>query len=67
MLRCFVPMKTRESSVFFRSRPETLRSMLYRPEFHREMFAWKVADMKNSVSDRMNAQSSCVGHLDESH
>lgn len=41
--------------------------MLYCPEFHREMFASKVADMKNSVSDRMNAQSSCAGQFIANH
>lgn len=30
-------------------------------------FASKVADMKNSVKDRGNAQSSCAGHFIESH
>ncbi len=43
--------------------------LVYNPEFHRKEFASKVADMRNSVSDRMNAQSSCAGafvhwHLD---
>jgi probable aminopeptidase NPEPL1 len=41
--------------------------MLYCPEFHREMFASQVADMKNSVSDRMNAQSSCAGQFIGNH
>ena len=41
--------------------------MLYCPEFHREMFASQVADMKNSVSDRMNAQSSCAGQFIANH
>ena len=30
-------------------------------------FASKVADMKNSVKDRSNAQASCAGHFIESH
>jgi probable aminopeptidase NPEPL1 len=41
--------------------------MLYCPEFHRDMFASQVADMKNSVSDRMNAQSSCAGQFIGNH
>jgi len=32
----------------------------YAPEFFRSEFASKVADMKNSVKDRMNASSSCA-------
>lgn len=44
--------------------------MLYAPEFHRLEFKSAVADMKNSVSDRMNAQCSCAAafigsHIDE--
>lgn len=41
--------------------------MLYCPEFHRAMFASSVADMKNSVSDRMNAQCSCAGQFIGNH
>jgi probable aminopeptidase NPEPL1 len=46
--------------------------ILYCPEFHRAEFASKVADMKNSVKDRMNAQASCAGafvgeHLDAAY
>jgi len=41
--------------------------MLYCPEFHREMFNSQVADMKNSVSDRMNAQASCAGQFIGNH
>ena len=33
----------------------------YAPEFHRAEFASKVADCKNSVKDRSNAQASCAG------
>ncbi|MEM1450186.1 MAG: leucyl aminopeptidase family protein [Planctomycetota bacterium] len=41
----------------------------YAPEFYRSEFKSQVADMKNSVANRMNAQSSCAGefvhwHLD---
>lgn len=44
--------------------------MLYAPEFHRLEFKSAVADMRNSVADRMNAQSSCAAafigsHIDE--
>lgn len=39
----------------------------YCPEFFSKEFKSEVADMKNSVKDRMNAQSSCAGHFVESH
>jgi len=35
----------------------------YAPEFHRAEFASKVADCKNSVKDRNNAQASCAGNF----
>jgi len=41
--------------------------MLYAPELLMKEFDSKVADMKNSVKDRSNAQSSCAGHFIESH
>lgn len=41
--------------------------MLYCPELLMDMFKSEVADMKNSVSDRANAQSSCAGHFVEAH
>ena len=41
--------------------------MIYAPELLKSEFASKVADMKNSVKDRMNAQASCAGHFIESH
>lgn len=41
--------------------------MLYAPELLKGEFASKVADMKNSVKDRSNAQASCAGHFIESH
>eukprot|EP00804_Cyclotella_cryptica_P027020 CCRYP_013661-RA/>CCRYP_013661-RA protein AED:0.04 eAED:0.04 QI:154/1/1/1/1/1/4/64/617 len=41
--------------------------LLYAPELLKKEFASKVADMKNSVKDRSNAQSSCAGHFIESH
>jgi len=37
------------------------------PEFYREEFASKVADLKNSVKDRMNAQSSCAAQFVHEH
>ncbi len=39
----------------------------YCPEFFRKEFKSKVADMKNSVKDRMNAQSSCAGQFVAEH
>ena len=40
--------------------------LLYYPELMEE-FKSDVADMKNSVKDRGNAQTSCAGHFIESH
>ena len=39
----------------------------YAPEFYRKEFKSKVADMKNSVKDRSNAQSSCAGNFIAEH
>jgi len=39
----------------------------YCPEFFKPEFASKVADMKNSVADRSNAQSSCAGQFIANH
>lgn len=41
--------------------------VLYAPELLQSEFRSKVADMKNSVKDRSNAQCSCAGHFIESH
>ena len=41
--------------------------LLYAPELLKGEFSSKVADMKNSVKDRSNAQCSCAGHFIESH
>ncbi|KAI8822492.1 cytosol aminopeptidase family, catalytic domain-containing protein [Fimicolochytrium jonesii] len=41
--------------------------ILYAPELLKKEFDSKVADMKNSVADRMNAQSSAAGHFVEDH
>ena len=37
------------------------------PEFYRKEFASPIADMKNSVADRANAQSSCAGQFIANH
>jgi probable aminopeptidase NPEPL1 len=42
---------------------ELVHPLPYAPEFHRKEFASTVADMRNSVKDRMNAQSSCAGEF----
>mmetsp|Transcript_402 Transcript_402/g.443 ORF Transcript_402/g.443 Transcript_402/m.443 type:complete len:517 (+) Transcript_402:123-1673(+) len=39
----------------------------YVPEFYRNEFRSVVADMKNSVADRSNAQSSCAGQFIGNH
>lgn len=41
--------------------------LIYAPELFKDEFKSKVADMKNSVKDRMNAQSSCAGTFIEQH
>jgi probable aminopeptidase NPEPL1 len=41
--------------------------ILFLPEMHKREFASKVADMRNSVKNRMNAQSSCAGMFVYSH
>ncbi|KAJ1480547.1 hypothetical protein T484DRAFT_1759172 [Baffinella frigidus] len=41
--------------------------LLYAPELLFPEFKSEVADMKNSVKDRGNAQSSCAGHFIEKH
>ena len=41
--------------------------LLYAPELLMDEFKSEVADMKNSVKDRSNAQASCAGHFIESH
>ena len=46
---------------------ELVFPMLYCPELLMGEFDSKVADMKNSVKDRMNCSSSCAGHFVESH
>jgi probable aminopeptidase NPEPL1 len=40
---------------------------IYAPELMRKEYKSQVADMKNSVKDRMNAQASCAGLFIESH
>lgn len=41
--------------------------LLYAPELLLDEFKSEVADMKNSVKDRSNAQTSCAGHFIEAH
>ena len=41
--------------------------VVYCPEFQFTEFASYVADMKNSVNDRMNAQTACAGIFIHSH
>lgn len=41
--------------------------IVYVPEFHKKEFASAVADMKNSVADRGNAQCSCAGQFIGNH
>ena len=41
--------------------------LLYAPELLKSEFKSDFADMKNSVKDRSNAQTSCAGHFIEDH
>ena len=41
--------------------------LVYSPELLMDEFKSEVADMKNSVKDRGNAQTSCAGHFIEAH
>lgn len=41
--------------------------ILYAPEILLKEFESPIADMKNSVKSRLNAQSSCAGHFIEEH
>ncbi len=44
-----------------------LHPMPFAPELYRKEFASQVADMRNSVADRMNAQVSCAAQFVYSH
>lgn len=46
---------------------DLLAPIVYCPEMHFSEFASAVADMKNSVADRNNAQSSCAGLFIAAH
>ena len=46
---------------------DTVHPLPYCPEFYRKEFDSKVADMKNSVKNRMNAQSSCAANFIAEH
>lgn len=46
---------------------ELVHPLPYVPEFFRKEFKSEVADLKNSVKDRMNAQSSCAAQFVAEH
>ncbi len=46
---------------------EPVHPLVYAPELFRKEFRSPVADMKNSVKDRANAQSSCAGQFIGNH
>ena len=50
-----------------KSSGDLVHPLPYCPEFYRKEFDSKVADLKNSVKDRMNAQSSCAGQFIAEH
>ncbi|CAM9957381.1 unnamed protein product, partial [Ectocarpus fasciculatus] len=50
-----------------RSSGDLVHPVVYCPEFFSEEFRSTVADMKNSVADRSNAQVSCAGQFIANH
>ena len=50
-----------------RATGDLVHPLPFAPEFYQAEFESKVADMKNSVKDRMNAQSSCAAQFVWSH
>ena len=46
---------------------DLVHPLLFAPEFYQSEFKSLVADMKNSVKDRMNAQASCAAQFVYSH
>ncbi|KAI8896420.1 cytosol aminopeptidase family, catalytic domain-containing protein [Globomyces pollinis-pini] len=50
-----------------KSTGDLVHPFVYAPELLEYIFDSPVADMKNSVSDRANAQASCAGHFIERH
>lgn len=50
-----------------RAAGEPCHPLPYAPELFRKEFRSAVADMKNSVKDRANAQSSCAGQFINNH
>ena len=53
----------RKAVVAGRRTGDLVHPLPFAPEFYRSEFASKVADSKNSVKDRMNAQASCAGNF----
>ena len=50
-----------------RSTGDLTHPLPFAPEFYQDEFKSKVADMKNSVANRMNAQSSCAAQFIYAH
>ena len=50
-----------------RASGEDVFPLLYAPQLHAQQFKSQVADMRNSVKDRANAQASCAGWFIEQH
>ncbi|TNF30735.1 MAG: leucyl aminopeptidase family protein, partial [Deltaproteobacteria bacterium] len=50
-----------------RASGDLVHALPYAPEIFRDEFKSRVADLKNSVKDRMNAQSSCAGQFIAEH
>ncbi len=46
---------------------DLVHPMIFAPELYRKEFASQVADLRNSVADRMNAQVSCASQFIYSH
>ena len=57
----------RKAVVAGRRTGDLVHPLPFAPEFYRSEFASKVADSKNSVKDRSNAQASCAGTFIHAH
>ncbi|MBW1881160.1 MAG: leucyl aminopeptidase family protein, partial [Deltaproteobacteria bacterium] len=57
----------REAVEAGRKSGNTVHALPYAPELYRREFISQVADMRNSVKDRNNAQSSCAGQFIANH
>jgi len=62
-----MPRLSRAAGAHLKCPGDLVHPLPYCPEFYRKEFASKVADMKNSVKDRGNAQASCAANFIAEH